>query len=667
MSDAGFGYDAARAVESFWKTIMRRFIPFFFLAVALFAAFLVYRPGLSGPFLFDDGPNIIRNDRLAIHELSPAALKQAAFSGFSGPLLRPLSMMSFALNSFATGLDPYYFKLTNLAIHLVNGVGVFVLTWLLLGFYRKRFEPDLSIVHVQWVSLAVATAWLLHPFNLTSVLYVVQRMNSLSALFSIWGLALFLRGRTRLYEGRNGWLAMLAALMLLTPMAAFSKENGILLPLLMLVTEVTLFGFYTEKPSARRFLIILYVLSVAIPAAIALGYLATHSEWLLAGYKTRDFTLIERVMTEARVMWFYIWQILLPSTAQMGLYHDDIAISRGWLQPFSTVPAIAGVIGLLALSFVARKKAPLIAFGVLFFLAGHSLESTIWPLEIAHEHRNYLPMYGILLILFFYVLYPLKYVNYLRLRQTFAVLLIGLLAFNTFARAGKWANPHDLFLTEVEHHPESALANGEMGAVYSSGLSSDPFSIDNKYNAARGHFETAVKLDKNDAKPLFALIMLNVSMGKPIEQAWLQELTRRLETAPYAAITSDKLNTLTECQLEGFCKLANSEFEGLLRAALRNPTLSGVNRAKVLDALSSYTIKVVHDNNAALGIMRQMVQAAPQVVTYRFALIDFLIAMNRFDEAREQLAILKKLDTLQDHSAKIASQELILSKQGNHK
>lgn len=643
---------------------MRRFLPFFCLAVALVATLLAYQRGLSGPFLFDDGPNIVHNANLAINDLKPSTLKQAAFSGFSGPLLRPLSMMSFAANYYATGLDTYHFKLTNLVIHLLNGVGIFILTWLLLDFYRKRFEPGLSVAHSQWISLAVAAAWLLHPFNLTSVLYIVQRMTSLSALFCIWGLAIFLWGRTRLYEGKNGWLPMLTSLLLFTPLAALSKENGVLLPLLMLVAEVTLFGFHAEKPSARRFLVGFYALSVALPGAIALGYLAMHSGWLLAGYKTRNFTLTERVMTEARVVWFYIGQILLPSTAQMGLYHDDIAISRGWFQPVSTALAMAGVVALLGLAFVSRKKAPIIAFGVLFFLAGHLLESTVWPLEIAHEHRNYLPMYGILLMLFFYGLYPLKYINNLRLRQTVAVLLIGLFAFNTFARASKWSNPQDLFQAEVEHHPNSALANGEMGAVYSNIINivtSDADGIEKNYVVARGYFETAANLDRNDTKPLFALIMLSVSRGETVESGWLQELTHRLEAAPYAAITSDKLNTLTECQLEGYCKLANSEFEGLLQAALRNPTLTGSNRAKVLYALSSFKINVAHDYPAALGIMQQMVQAAPQEVEFRFAMINFLTAMSRFDEAKEQLAILKKLDTLQDHRAEIASQEQILS------
>jgi len=646
---------------------MRLFLPFLCLAVALVATFLVYQPGLSGPFLFDDGPNIIHNGRLAIHELNPTALKQAALSGHSGPLLRPLSMMSFALNHYVAGLDPYYFKLTNLAIHLVNGLGVFVLTWLLLGFCRKRFEPDLTNVHVQWISVAVAAAWLLHPFNLTSVLYVVQRMNSLSALFSIWGLALFLWGRARLYEGKNGLLPVLCSLLLFTPLAALSKENGALLPLFMLVAEVTLFGFHAEKPLVRHFLIWVYVLCIAIPAAIALSYLAMHLDWLMAGYKTRDFTLGERLMTEARVVWFYVWQILLPSIAQMGLYHDDIAISRGWLQPASTIPAMAGLIALLGLSFAARKKAPVMAFGVLFFLAGHSLESTIWPLEIAHEHRNYFPIYGLLLALLFYALYPVKYVSNLRLRQTVVVLFIGLFAFSTFVRAGKWANQQDLFEAEVEHHPESALANGELGAFYGSTFLSGAKVVERNYIASRGYFEKAANLDRNDTKPLFGLIMLSASWGKAVEPGWLNELAHRLETAPYAAISSDKLNTLTECQLEGVCGLANSEFESLLRAALRNPTLSGVNRAKVLDALSSYTIKVMHDNNAALGIMQEMVRAAPGETAYRFALIEFLAALGRYGEAKEQLAILKKMDTLQDHGAKIALQEQSISRLENQK
>lgn len=645
---------------------MRRFVPVFLLLISLAVTFLTYLHGLSGAFIFDDGPNIVQNPSIVIHALGLHSIKQAAFSSTSGPLMRPLSMLSFAANYYATGLNPYYFKLTNLVIHLFNGVGIFVLTLLILNFYRKRFEPGLPDTYVQWMSLAVAAAWLLHPFNLTSVLYVVQRMTSLSALFSIWGLVIFLWGRTRLYAGQGGILLILVSLLLFTPLAALSKENGVLLPLLMLVAEVTLFGFHARQAVARRFLIAFYTLAVVIPIVIALGYLAMHSDALLVGYKIRDFSLSERLMTEARVVWFYIGQVLLPSNAQMGVYHDDIAISRGWFRPVSTALAVTGVAALLALAFFARKKAPLIAFGVLFFLAGHVLESTVLPLEIAHEHRNYLPMYGILLMLFFYLLYPLKHLNNLRLRQIVAMLLIGLFSFNTFVRASKWANPYDQFQAEFDHHPDSVMVNVEMGSIYSNIVSPDPDAMQANYLAAREHYERAVGLDKNDTKALFGLIMLSASRGKVVEPGWVHELMHRLEAAPYAAITSDRLVTLTECQLGGYCKLADSEFANLLQAALRNPTLAGSNRAKVLYALSSYTINVARDYPAALAIMQQMIQAAPQEVAYRFALINFMIALRRYDEAQQQLELVKRLDTLQDHSAEIKLLEQTLSDASNN-
>jgi tetratricopeptide (TPR) repeat protein len=515
---------------------------------------------------------------------------------------------------------------------------------------------------VHWVSTAVAAAWLLHPFNLTSVLYAVQRMTSLSAFFSIWGLVIFVWGRTRLYEGRKGILPILVSLLLLTPLAALSKEIGALLPAFMLVVEVSLFTFHAEQLSARRFLIGFYGLFVAIPAAFALIYVATHFDGLLASYKTRDFTLSERIMTEARVLWFYIWQILLPSTAQMGLYHDDIAISRGLFQPVSTALSLIGLMALLGLSWISRKRAPLITLGVLFFLTGHVLESTMWPLEIAHEHRNYLPMVGILLSLLFYLLYPLKYIDTLRLRQMVTVLLIGLFAFNTFSRADKWGNPYDLFQAEVEHHPNSAIVNGEIGAIYSNMFTPDQNGMEAYYNSARQYFEKAVSLDKNDTKPLFGLIFINSNRHKTVESGWVDTLKTRLEHAPYAAVTSDKLVTLTRCQLEGNCKLSNIEFESLLQAALRNPTLIGSNRAKVLYAQSSYLINVAHDYPVALDVMHQMIQTAPpQEIEYRFALINFLTALQRFDEAKAELAILRRLDTLQDHSAEIAEQEKVLS------
>jgi hypothetical protein len=643
---------------------VKRSLPSFLLVIALLLSSFVYQRGLTGTFVLDDFHNIVNNPRIAIDDLKLDTLKKAAFPYGREMFRRPISMLSFAANYYTTGFQPFYFKVTNLAIHLLNGIGIFALTSLVLGIHRTRFQPEVPFISPQWISLAVAAAWLVHPFNLTSVLYVVQRMTSLAAFFSIWGLVIFLWGRTRLYSGQSGVALILASLLLFTPLAILSKETGVLLPLLMFVIEITLFNFQVEKQSARRFLAGLYTLTVALPAVAILAYTFVHPNWLPNTYQTRDFTLSERLMTEARVLWFYIRQIILPSNTQMGLFHDDIEISRGLLQPMSTVFSMVGVLALIVVAFITRKKSPLLAFGLLFFLAGHALESTVWPLEIAYEHRNYLPMYGLLLILFYYLVYPLRYAKTLPLRQAVAVLLIGLFAFNTYSRANQWANPFDLARSEVEHHPKSLRANAEMANVSSALASTDPKAMEAYYLLARHYYENMSNIDPNDIHGLVGLIMLNASRAKPVEPHWITALESKLARAPNIPINiGNKLEGLVACQLDKLCEFSDGQLESILRAPLRNPTVSGLRRAAVLSALGYYMVNVRQDYPAALTIMRQNVEAAPLEIPYRLAYARLLTSLNRVLEAKEQLDIIKSLDTLDTHTAAIEEQRKLLYSQ----
>jgi hypothetical protein len=286
--------------------------------------FFTYYPGLSGDFEFDDTLNILQNGKIAIDYLDATQLQQALSSGFSGPLKRPISMLSFALNHYATGFDPYFFKLTNVVIHLLNGVGIFLLSCLLLNVYRKRFQSALTQQHIQWISLVISAVWLLHPLNLTAVLYIVQRMTSLATLFTLGGLIFYVWGRLQLCDSNRGIGQILIGLLVFGPLAALSKENGVLLPLFMFAIELVLFRFETAKRSTRFFLIGFFSLTVALPILGFLIFLLAQPEWLLDGYKIRDFTFTERLMTEARVIWFYVQMIVLPNNSQLGIYHDDI-------------------------------------------------------------------------------------------------------------------------------------------------------------------------------------------------------------------------------------------------------------------------------------------------------------------------------------------------------
>jgi hypothetical protein len=106
----------------------RRLALVFFLVVLGAGVFGVYAPGLKGPFVFDDYPNIVDNPLVAVDALDAANLRDAAFSLRNGPYPhRGLARLSFALNYYFAGgrFDAFAFKLTNVVIHVVNGLLVY--------------------------------------------------------------------------------------------------------------------------------------------------------------------------------------------------------------------------------------------------------------------------------------------------------------------------------------------------------------------------------------------------------------------------------------------------------------------------------------------------------------------------------------------------------------
>jgi len=208
-----------------------RLLKLLFVSVALAVAMFVYRPGLSGGFALDDYTNVVDNAALDMPDLGWQSLSHAMFSFQAGPTMRPVSMLSFALNRFfAGGNDAMSYKATNLAIHLVNGLLVFVLLLRLLDIFRQRIAPQLSKERLDWLALICGGLWILHPLNVMPVLYVVQRETALSATFILLGLNAYVWARQRHIDGRRGIWLLWTAVPSLTLVAVLSKESGALLP-----------------------------------------------------------------------------------------------------------------------------------------------------------------------------------------------------------------------------------------------------------------------------------------------------------------------------------------------------------------------------------------------------------------------------------------------------
>ncbi len=642
---------------------MQRLIPFFLFVCSLVLAFFCYRPGLYGGFLFDDTINIVENLSLKIYLLDLASLKAAAFSMGDGISGRPISMASFAFNYYLAGPAPYSFKQINLVIHLLNGLCIFILTALILNIYRRHHDPELSSERLRWVSLAVASAWLLHPLNLTGVLYVVQRMASLSALFVLLGLVAYLYGRQRQIDGKSGWGWVVSAFLLFTPLAVLSKENGALLPAFMLLAEVVLLNFRAPTIKSRFALMGLFAATVILPALALAVYSIYDPTWLLVGYNIRDFTLPERLMTEARVLWFYLSLIVVPDISQLGVQHDDIAISRGMLSPYSTLFACAGILFLTGAAIWLRKRQPIAAFGILFFLLGHSIESSVIALEIAHEHRNYLPVYGILLMAFYYLLSPSWHKDTLRLRQVLAVVFVLFFGAVTAIRAGQWAEPYGLALMEVKHHPDSVRANTEVAYIYASLPVFSMEQAEEYYRLAFSHYQNAANLSSSDTSGLLGLIGINAGYAKPIEERWVQELEYRLEHKPFSPAAANSLMSLEKCLASGICKHSPQVMARLLQAALRNPTLYGKGRASVLFAWSDLLFLSMRDRDAALQAAHQALEAAP-TPDNQLTFVKFLLNLGKHDDAKKHIVQLRQLNDMKIYGEQLDELEKLATMPG---
>jgi len=363
---------------------------FFCSLPSLFLIALVYAywSGLGGPFILDDAPNL---QSIARYLAGEVGWQNVLLENTAGLLGRQVSMYSFLLNAQVAGLEASAFKAVNLAIHLLNGVLVGWFTYLLLK--TQKLSPQARLM----VSILCACGWLSLAIHLSTVLYVVQRMTQLSALFSLSALIFYTHWRTSETQSRAQTIWTLLAVTAFTGLAAFSKENGILVFALIAVIELCLFqqaGPAKKRKSAQW----LVLITTGLPLLFLAAFLLASPNEITNGYASRPFTLLERLLTQPLALWSYIFQITAPSSEQFGLFHDDFRLSSE--RPTAqVVAALLGLVGVTVFSVILRNRGPsLVACGWFIFLVGHALESTFIPLEIYFEHRNYLPSVGLVLI-----------------------------------------------------------------------------------------------------------------------------------------------------------------------------------------------------------------------------------------------------------------------------
>ena len=597
---------------------------------------LVYAPSLRGGYLFDDSYYFVNNQDVHVSTLEIGDWTRAAISQAGMNQFRALSMLSFAANYYFTGLDPYWLKATNLAIHLGNGLFLFLALRALFELRRTvRDDSRASAASAALIAALITGAWLLLPINLTAVAYVSQRLEALANLFVLLGLWLYLRFRLRVYAG-DGSGKLWASLVICTLLGLAAKESAALLPLYTACAEFALTGFRDRNGRYSRSAVSIHVVLLLLPFVAGMLWLST---WAFTGVTNfRQFSTLQRLYTEARVLIDYVYWTLLPNLDVLTFYHDDIAASQGLLQPPTTLLSILALLAAGLLALWQRARRPLFCLGVMWFFAGHSMTATIVPLELVFEHRNYFPSIGLLLVLA--SLLEIEPVLRMRLAApATALCLLALFTFTTYLRAEEWSHPLRLAYSEALKRPDSARAQYMLAHTLIEGARDDASPL----------LEKSMAILRRDAMrpgqgiaPLQALIYLSARLHQPIEHVWWERISAELREHAPSQTDIDSLIYLYRCQRRGDCPRQPAELLDAFVAGLAK-SQGNVN---LMEAYGEFALLELHDATLAEHMYRDVVAIRPQVAVYRANLVEFLIATSRFDEASKTLDELRAMNHL---------------------
>ncbi len=425
------------------------------LPLMLVLVSLLYVNSLNCSWHFDDVQNILTNTALHLDSLSLSSIKETFFAhpNEPGTLYRPVSCLFFALNWLVGQDNVLGYHVVNLAIHLIATAFLFQTILLILR------SPALSCHHRNeqyFIAAFAALLWAVNPVQTQAVTYIVQRMTSLAAMFYIIGLWSYLFARSN----RSSNIKTIALFVLCFAAFIFalgSKENAILFPFSLMLIEFIFFPKATFMVHRRFIYLALGNALIIILAFISFG--TEEIGTVLASYSDRSYSVTQRVLTESRIVIWYISLLFIPTPNRLSIEHY-VPLSTSLFSPLSTLAAIIVLFAAITFSLSYRRRFPLLSFSILFYLLNHLVESTIIPLELVFEHRNYLPSLfifvplaaAIVLALRKYQHNSLKYCSVIGLSAT----LMLLYSVSTIERNQIWKTEIGLWTDAMNKAPQNA-------------------------------------------------------------------------------------------------------------------------------------------------------------------------------------------------------------------
>lgn len=472
--------------------------------------FLIYLNSFNADWHMDDRPNIVNNRAVQIENLMPDQIRQTLYASpiRSDTLYRPLAYLTFGINWYIGQDNPIGYHIVNLGFHIGTAIAVYFLFIRLLSLLYKVEENEYA--HVSNVALFAAVLWAINPIQVQSVTYIVQRMAVMAAFFYVLSILYYVKARTAVSIWRQYTYVALCFLWFLCAMG--SKENAVMLPIILVLIEWVF--FQKARTDFLKWPATWFVAVGVAAAAIVSALLLTAGnplETMQGWYSSRPFSFEERLMSQPRIVLEYLSQIFYPLPDRFSIAHD-VTTSKSLFDPWTTMPAIGIIFALIIAPFFFARRFPLLSFAVLFFFFNHLIESSIFPIELVFEHRNYLPS----LFLFLPVsaglcslLLKLRKENillhsFMALAMAFLIVGVGL---STYTRNQAWATGITLWSDAAQKAPNHVRPIVTLGIR----LAWQDNPTDADYNFALRLFHHALELPDAARKSEKAEILGNIA------------------------------------------------------------------------------------------------------------------------------------------------------------
>jgi hypothetical protein len=583
-----------------------------FLLLLCLTPFII---GINGPFLLDDEPN-----------LAPAAKVQHVWSSWyqvifgneSGTLRRPISNFSFLLNFQLFGNAALSFKIINLILHGINGVLVYVFIRQLLPLIQAHSNSQSN----KTLALIASSIWIIHPIQISTVLYVVQRMTELSALFMLLSLILALKFFKLRHASSKQGVYYLLGVAGLAFLGLLAKENAALIPLLLLV-------IYLCTPTERRLTTeghrLFNTLTIFIPLALLLFLAAYYLHVIIDSYQMREFTFSERIITQPYVIGHYLYTIFFPNAKAMGLFLDDIPIRSAtewgnWL-------GIVTIIFSICIAVFLRHRNPIVAFAILWYFACHALESTFIPLEMAFEHRNYLALIGPALLIANGLITFKNIISQNLWRVIISIVFIALFVV-TLSRAHQWSSKEIFYRSEASNHPNSLRALNELAAL--------EFAIGNN-SSGIAIIERLEILYPNDFWVRSIHLNYSICISNSSKEPLFQSLLKIVKHRPHSLAIAPALLQVTNNIIKNDCKFININRFDLFIADIIDELIKAqqLEEAEKLYQIRSYLASKIKDPIKEEHMLVLGSNVNPNGTIAKFALAYFYLNAGEIERASQ--------------------------------